>query len=57
MEYKIGEQYELGKYLGIITVIPFGKDYVEKVHKFAIPSDDPRNCAIINEIFIERLPR
>ena len=52
MDYKIGEEYEFGKYLGILTVFPYNKDYVNKVHKFAKPSGNSRKCATITEIFI-----
>jgi hypothetical protein len=57
MDYKIGEEYEFGKYLGILTVFPYNKDYVNKVHKFAKPSGNSRKCATITEIFIEKISR
>jgi hypothetical protein len=59
MDYKVGEEYELGKYLGIITVFPYNKDYVEKVHKFAKANNGEgfNKCAIITEVFIEKISR
>lgn len=57
-EYVEGEFYEgLGKYLGIVDVYPYGKDYILKNHRFAEPIVDTRSNAKINEVLIEKIKK
>jgi len=57
--YEEGKYYEgLGKYLGIITVHPYDKDYVLKKHKFVEKiNDNTRKAAKVNEILIEKIKK
>ncbi len=60
--YEKGKTYkDLGKYLGIQTVFPYGEDYTFTEHKFVeAPKNDDlqlRKVCKVNTIFIEKLDR
>jgi len=58
IKYKKGVTYEgLGKYIGVVTVYPWGVNYKYTEHQFTEGIIDNIKVAKINKIFIEKLPK
>ena len=56
-EYKKGEWYDEGRYIGIISEYPYGKDYFVRNHHFMEAFPVKKEPSKINKIFIEKIKR
>ena len=57
-KYEKGKWYDgLGKYLGIITTVPYKTDYVIREHKFSEMNSNGREVSKINSILIDKPSR
>jgi len=56
-EYKKGEWYEQGRYIGVIDEYPWGEDYFIRNHHFMEALPVGKDVAKINKIFIKKIKR